>query len=146
MDIIEFLNQNPFLPSWPGVIEFGIVWELLRENGCVFSLAVLLRVLLILFPMLLIHSSFYHVLFFAIFYSQIVLFPYLFSCWYVFLLYSLLASRIFPLFWNVLFFLYCFILSWYHFSLLSFDSTFWFISSSWIVSFTGIFKNLFVLI
>ena len=48
---------------------------------------------------------------------------------------DLLASRIFSLFWNVFFCLYRFILSRYLFSLSSFASTFWFISSSCIVYF-----------
>ena len=47
-----------------------------------------------------------------------------------------LLVELFSLFWNVLFCLYCFILSQYLFSLPSFASSFWFISSSCFICFT----------
>ena len=108
-------------------------WVLLNVNRCVFSPSVLLQVLTLCLSI----RFFCYVLFLAIFYFKIVLFPRhpvvgMFSCNL-----PLFASRIFfSLFWDVLFCQYCFILFWNLFSLPSFARNFWFISPSWIVCFT----------
>ena len=87
---------------------------------------------------------FWYVLFVPICCSKIVLFP----CHPAFgkssCILPLPAGRIFlSLFWNVLFYLYYFILSWYLFSLSFFTSTFWFVSSSFIVCFNSCIAFLF---
>ena len=77
----------------------------------------LLQVLLIHFICSLSIRLFCYVVFVLIFCYKIVLFPchlIVGTCWRIHLQ---LADRTFLSFWNVLFFLYCFILSWYVFSL-----------------------------
>ena len=45
---VNFLNQKPCIPSWPGVIQLGILFMLFRVNRCVFPFSSLLRAVLIL--------------------------------------------------------------------------------------------------
>ena len=110
---------------------------LLWVNRCVFSPSVFLRVLLILFLCCLSIRLFCylrsHILLQNSFVSSSSVW------WYVFVQSPptpLLAGRFFPVFWNVLFCLYCYIWSRYLFSLPSFNSNFWLISPCCIVCFT----------
>ena len=116
--------------SWSGVFLFGTFMNIaLSESRCIFAFGPSSS-LLTLFPCYLSIRLFYYALFVPIFCSEIVLF----LCYPVVGMSSCIlplhASRIFSLFWNVLFCLYCFIVSRY-FS--SFASTFWFISWSCII-------------
>ena len=98
------------------------------------SVLSLLRVLVILFSCYLLIWSFCCVLSVPTFYSNIV-FPPVVSMSSCILL--LLVGRI--LFWKVLFWLYCLILSQYLLGLLSFAKVFWFISVSCILRFVHCF-------
>ena len=104
------------MPWWPGIFQFGSFLNV--ALSCCSSIQLFCSVLSV-----------------PIFCSKIVLVPShpvvgMSSC-----ILLLLAGRIFSLFWNVLIGLYCLILSWHLFSLISFASTFWFISLNCIVCF-----------
>ena len=143
MDGSGFLNPYPSLPSGPSVFQFGTFLNVaLSESRCIFAFF-LLGDLLILFPWCLSIRLFYYVLFVPIFCSKIVLFP----CHLV----VGLSPCIIPLTCRLNFFvvlectichLECTILTFYSvsisFSLPSFASTFWYISSSCTVSFTSV--------
>ena len=137
MDRSEFLNQYPCMPSRPGIFQFGTFLSVaLSESLCIFDFGSSLSPSNS-FPMLLVHSDF---LLYSLHsqYFTLKLFCFLviqlLVCFHAFS--SHLLVEFFSLFWNILFYLHCFILSQYHFSLPSFASTSWFISSSCIVCFT----------
>ena len=133
---VNFLNQKPCIPSWPGVLQFYILFSVVLSKSTCIS---------ILGPswspsssivMFFIHSAFSLCFFGSHILAQnrsvsfassrlhvFVSFPP--NCWLNFL----------SLFWKVLFCLYCFTLCRYRFNLFSLASTFWFISSSCTVTF-----------
>ena len=97
---------------------------------------------------LFIHSAFSLCLFGCHIFVQNHWVSFAFGCWYI-----LCSSppnywyNFLSLFWNVLFYLYCFTLCRYLFNLPSFASSFWFIFSSFIVSFSCVvFSFLFLII
>ena len=111
------------MSSWPGIFQFRTFLIIaLSESMCIFGLKSSSSSC-ISFSMLIIHILLQNCS--ASFSS---------SCWCV-SVHSVPTSRIFSFFllWNVLFCLYCFVLSQYRFSFLSFACSFWFISSSCIV-------------
>ena len=134
MDGGKFLNQNPCMPSWPGVFQFGIFSVILSESKCIFAFS-LSSSPSASFPLLLIHSAFFVVVFFWFLYITSKLFSFPCICLLVCLraIYPYLLVEFFSLFWNILFCLYFFILSRYLFNLPSLACTFCFFSSSCIV-------------
>ena len=128
---MNFLNHYPCLPSWPGV--FLIVTFLsvaLIESWYIFTFGPSSSPCNS-FPILLIHC-------FSVMFSS---FPYFAPKLFCFLVIQLLVCvRAFSSYLLKEFFrsfrMLCFILPRYLFSLLSFASTFWFISSSCTVCFT----------
>ena len=125
----NFLNQNPCMPSRPGVFQFGIFWVSLWMNQCVYRLEAFFDTLQVFFNVgnpfgFWLSSLRSHTLLqnrFASFAS---------CCRTVVALYPLLDGIFISLFWKGLFCLYCLVLFRYFFSFPSFASTFWFISSS----------------
>ena len=71
---VNFTNQNPFIPSCPGVYQFDIFLVSFWVIRCVFSIWVLLRVLLVLLSYHLSIQPFRYAFSVAIFSSQIVRF------------------------------------------------------------------------
>ena len=126
---VNFLNQKPCIPSWPGVFQFDIFSVILSK---------LLRISAFgpswspsnFFVILFIHSAFslcflgWHIL------VQNRPVSLASGCWYVFVS-SSNCWKNFLLLWNVPFCQYCFTLCRYLFNLPSFASNFWFISSSY---------------
>ena len=112
--------------SWAGIFQFGtFLGVALSDSGCIFAIGHFSN-LSNSFPILLIYSVL------SVMFPS---FPY-FACHPVVSMPSCILHRnfwknFFSFFWNVLFWL-CFILSRYLFSLPFFDSTFWFISSTFI--------------
>ena len=114
------------MPLWPGILRFGTFLSIaLIESRCIFALGPSSSPSNT-FPILLIHSAFLlcflrsHILptNCHVFLSS--------GCWNVFMHSPPTRRKIFLfLFWNVLFCLYCFILTSYLFNLSSFANTFW---------------------
>ena len=112
---MNFLNQNPCIPSWPGVFQFHIIFILQSY----FLFIRLVR----------------YVLLVGISFSRIVV-SFASGCWYVFASFPPSCWYNFlSLFWNLLFCLCCFALCWYLFNHPSFVSNFWVFSSSCTVIF-----------
>ena len=135
--MVNFLNQNPNIPSWPGVFQLDIFLVLFWVNRCVFLLSDVLRVLLTLLPCCLSIRLFCYVLLVAIFYSKIVrFFLHLVVRMFSYHL-SQLESRISFHCFGISCFV-CIALPFVDIFLIfiSFASNFWFISSSCIVIFS----------
>ena len=132
---INLLNHYLCMPSGPGVFQFVSFWVLLSESRCIFTIGPPLSPNS--FPTLLIHSAFLLCSLRSYIFLQNCFVSLSSSWWYAFVQSApYFLVELFSLFWNILFYLYCLILSRYLFSLPSFVSTFWFISSSCIVCFT----------
>ena len=134
---VNFLKQNPCIPSWPGVFQFDIFLRVVLSKSMCISIfgssSSPSNSLVILF----IHSSFLLCFFGCHILVQNRSVSFASSCWYVFV--SSPPSwweNFLSLFWNVLFCLYCFTLCRYLFNLPSFASAFYFISSSCVVIFS----------
>ena len=146
---VNYLNQNPCMPLWPGVFQFSIFLVLFWVNRCVFSSSVLLWVLSTLFPYCLSIWLFYK-------FSWLSLLALKLFCFLCIRLLIILHSKTKRRFFFkkvegishyfleefFLFILECpdFTVLFYpvtiYFNRHSFASTTWFISSSWIVIFT----------
>ena len=79
--VVNFLNQNPCIPSWPGICQFDIFFSVLFSKS-VFLISVLLWVLLfchVAYPYFLVCSLGCNILFqnYSAFLAS--------SCWYVFM-------------------------------------------------------------
>ena len=124
------------MPSWPEIFQIGTFLSVALSKS---------RFTFLLGPSPCSSNSFFHVVYIfgflcyafsvPIFCSKIVLLPFHPVVGMSSYIFPLLAGWNFWLFWNVLFCLYCLILSSYLFILPSFASTFWFISLRCIVPF-----------
>ena len=137
---VNFLNQKPCIPSWPGVFQFDMFLSVtLIKSVCISALVFLWYCLSI--------QPFRYVFFVAIFLCKIVgfLFHLVVGMFYCNL--HPVADRIFFHCFGMSCFVYCFTFCRYLFNLPSFTSTFWFISSSCIVSFSRVvFSFLFLIV
>ena len=131
---VNFLNQNPCIPSYPGVFQFDIFFSVFLSNSIFISSlgpsSSPSSSLVISFIL----SAFTLCFFGCHIFVQNRSVSLAFGCWYVFV--SCPPNcwwNFLSLFWNCLFFLY---LCRYLFSLHSFVRTFWFISSSFTVIFS----------
>ena len=133
---VNFLNQKPCIPSWPGAFQFDILFSVIVSKSTWISIlrpsSSLSSSLVILF----IHSAFSLFLWFSYFSPKSLGF----FCIRLLVCFCVTPSQLlidfFSLFWKALFCLYCFTLCRYLFNLLSLASTFWFISSSCTVIFS----------
>ena len=71
---VNFLNQNPCIPSWPGVFQFDIFFIVFLSSSMFISLSGLLRILLALSSYYLSIQLFRYAFFVAIFLSKNVRF------------------------------------------------------------------------
>ena len=76
VNVLEFLNQIPCIPSWPSIFQFCTFWVLLWAISGVFLPRGLLRVLVILFSCYLSIRPFSYVVSVPIFYFKMALIPF----------------------------------------------------------------------
>ena len=128
---VKFLNQNPWMPARPGVLQFRIFFcGALSESRWMFALGSSSSIWKLFF-----HGAFQFGFFIKIppfphFDQNLLSHPVARMSSHIS---PLLAGRIFFRWFGMsCFFLYCLVTSRYLFNILSFPSTFWFISSSYV--------------
>ena len=133
---VNFLNQNPCIPSWLGVFLFDIFFSVFLRSSMYISALEPSSGPSSSLVISFIHSAFSLCFFGCHIFVQNCSVSLASGCWYVFVSCPPNCWQNFlSLFWNVLFCLYCFTLCRYLFSLPSFARTFWYISSSCTVFF-----------
>ena len=115
---VKFPNQNPCIPSWPGVFQFGTFLSVaLNESKCI-SIPRPFTSPCTLFFMLFIHSAFMLSTFCSDILLQNCFVSFASGCSFVFVHSLPTCSQIFLSSWNILFCLYCLTLYRYFWSAL----------------------------